>query len=82
MKSVKLRTDIQSVGLYIIKNWLIRAMPQIEQEQKFEFASFGDEFVPFLAKNQFKEKIRKHAPRPKRDSIEEKIATIMNPTQV
>ena len=57
-------------------------MPQIEQEQKYEFASFGDEFVPFLAKNQFKEKIRKHAPRPNRDSIEDKIATIMNPTQV
>jgi hypothetical protein len=26
-------------------------MPLIEQELEFEFASFGEEFVPFLAKN-------------------------------
>jgi hypothetical protein len=42
-------------------------MPLIEQELEFEFASFGEEFVPFLAKNQFK-------------TTAEKIALIMDPS--
>lgn len=37
--------------------------------------------MPFLAKNQFKSQIRKHAPRPKANSIGEKIALIMAPSQ-
>ena len=40
--------------LYIVNDWLLKAMPLIEADAKFEFASFGEEFVPFLAKNQFK----------------------------
>jgi hypothetical protein len=55
-------------------------MPLIEQELEFEFASFGEEFVPFLAKNQFKTQIRKHAPKPKANSTAEKIALIMDPS--
>jgi hypothetical protein len=78
---LKIRTDIQTVGLYIVNDWLLRAMPQIEQEARFEFASFGDEFVPFIAKNQFKSQIRKHAPRPKVNSMHEKISQLMNPSQ-
>jgi hypothetical protein len=42
------------VGLYVVNDWLLRAMPLIEQELEFEFGSFAEEFVPFLAKNQFK----------------------------
>ena len=60
---------------------MLKAMPNIEAEVEFEFASFSEEFVPFLAKNQFKSQIRKHAPRPKANSIGEKIALIMAPSQ-
>lgn len=77
---MRVRTDLQSMGLYIVNEWLLRAMPQIEQDAKFEFASFGEEFVPFIAKNQFKSQICKHAPRPKANSIGEKIAHIMDPS--
>jgi hypothetical protein len=48
---MKIRTDLQSVGLYIVNEWLLKTMPAIEQEVGFEFASFGEEFVPFMAKN-------------------------------
>ena len=43
--------------LYIVKNWLIKAIPDLERQlseesgTEYEFASFGDEFVPFVAKN-------------------------------
>ena len=77
--------------LYIVKNWLIKAIPDLERQlseesgTEYEFASFGDEFVPFVAKNQFKSHPRKYAPLPKSEllvsGIEEKIAMIMNPTQ-
>ena len=50
--------------------------------EPYEFASFGDEFLPFVAKNQFKTQLRKHAPVPKKDSIQEKIASIMDPNQM
>ena len=53
-----------------------------EEVQTYEFASFSDEFVPFIAKNQFKNQIRKHAPLPKKDSIQAKIAMIMNPMEM
>ena len=73
--------------LYIVKDWLIRLIPALEQEisdqteEEYEFASFGDDFIPFIAKNQFKSQIRKYAPMPKKDPIQEKIAMIMNPSQ-
>lgn len=35
-----------------------------------------------MAKNQFKSQLRKLAPIPKKDSIEDKIAVIMNPMQM
>ena len=38
--------------------------------------------MPFIAKNQFKKQIRRQTPQPKRDSIQEKIAMIMNPMQM
>jgi len=56
-------------------------MHVIEHEQNQEFASFGEEFVPFIAKNQFKKALRKHASRPKKDSLADKIQQIMHPTQ-
>ena len=42
---------------------------QRNYDQQLKLASFADDFVPFLAKNQFKKQIRKHAPVPKKDSI-------------
>lgn len=74
-----IRSDLQSLGLYLVCDWLLKAMVTIENEQDIEFASFAEDFVPFLAKNQFKNQIRKMAPLPKKDSIEERIAIIMNP---
>lgn len=49
---------------------------------QYEFANFADDFVPFIAKNQFKTQIRKHAPLPKKDTVQEKIALIMNPMEM
>jgi len=91
-----IRTDIQAEGLYFVKSWLLQLIPQFEQElskpkgangddaagEPYEFASFGDDFVPFIAKNQFKSRLRKMAPLPKKDSVENKIALIMNPMQM
>ena len=49
-----IRSDLQSLGLYLVCDWLLKAMVTIENEQDIEFASFAEDFVPFLAKNQFK----------------------------
>ena len=40
-----------NMRLYIVKNWLIKIIPQLEQEIDYEFTSFGDDFIPFIAKN-------------------------------
>lgn len=79
------------MGLYIVKDWLIKLMPKLEpfqyteDDQEYEFASVGEDLLPFLAKNQFKPQIRKHAPLPKKGlikgEIEDKVAMIMNPSQ-
>ena len=43
--------------LYIVKDWLIKIIPELEKQLSdesgtdYEFASFGDEFIPFIAKN-------------------------------
>ena len=96
---MRVRTDLQSEGLFFVKTWLLKLIPQFEAYltkapeggddasedsyvDKYEFASFADDFVPFIAKNQFKQQIRKHAPLPKKDSIQERIALIMNPMEM
>lgn len=103
-QNLRVRTDIQSEGLFFVQSWLLKLIPQFELDMSkpvrpadgddqgedvseeslppFEFASFSDDFVPFIAKNQFKSQIRKHAPLPKRDSTREKIAMIMNPMEM
>ena len=61
--------------LYIIKNWLLKVIPDLEKQMsessgtEYEFASLGDEFLPFVAKNQFKSHLRKYAPLPKKDLL-------------
>ena len=52
-----IRTDLQSTGVYILKEWLIRSMPTLEEfmwtddDQDYEFATLNEDFIPFLAKN-------------------------------
>ena len=72
-QNLRIRTDIQAEGLYFVKSWLLKLIPQFEAElskpirrnneddydsqesvEPYEFASFADDFVPFIAKNQFK----------------------------
>lgn len=92
-QNIRIRTDIQAEGLCFVKTWLLELIPQFEAElsamgetesmgEPFEFASLTDDFLPFIAKNQFKKQVRKHAPMPKRDSVEEKIALIMDPMKM
>ena len=79
-QNVQIRTDIQAEGIYFVKTWLLNLIPQFEaelshqgdsasQDDAFEFASFSDDFLPFIAKNQFKRQIRRNAPVPKPDSF-------------
>ena len=73
-----------------MKNWLIRLIPTLEEffwtetNRNFEFDTLDGDFIPFLAKNQFKSQIRKHAMKLKtghgKSEIQEKIAMILNPT--
>ena len=68
-QNLRIRTDIQAEGLYFVKSWLLKLIPQFESDlskplvdeddenasddsvQRYEFASFADDFVPFIAKN-------------------------------
>ena len=99
-QNLRIRTDIQAEGLYFVKSWLLKLIPQFEahlskskeedsvdgigsrEADRFEFTSFSDDFLPFIAKNQFKKQVRKFAPMPKKDSAQEKIAQIMNPMEM
>ena len=55
-----------------------------ENNKNFEFDTLDGDFIPFLAKNQFKPQIRNHAMKLKtgigRSEIHEKIEMILNPT--
>ena len=55
-----------------------------ENNKNFEFDTLDGDFIPFLAKNQFKPQIRNHAMKLKtgvgRSEIQEKIEMILNPT--
>lgn len=51
------------MGIYFMKHWLLKYMTEYEQgENAIVFTNFGSEFVSFIAKNQFKSAISKHAP--------------------
>ena len=66
-------------------------MPALEQllwtedDQDYEFATLIEDFIPFLAKYQFKSQIRKLVPQFRRgvikSEIQDKVAMILNPTQ-
>ncbi len=54
-QSLSIRTDMQTMGIYLMKHWVLKFMCEYEQrENAIEFTNFGSEFVSFLAKNQFK----------------------------
>ena len=75
-----MRTDLQNVGLYIIKSWVFKFLLAYEEESEREISSVGNELVPFLAKNQFKSQLAKYAPsHASKGSLEDKIASVMNP---
>ena len=77
---VMMRTDLQNLGIYIMKSWIIKFLIAYEEEQdKIEISSVKDELISFIARNQFKSSLRKHMPLPKKDSMNDKLALIMNP---
>ena len=80
ISNLKVRTDLQTMGIYLMKHWVLRFMQAYEQdsEDRIEFSSLGTEFVSFVAKNQFKKGIVKHAPL---GCTDESVHTIMNPQQ-
>lgn len=52
---LSMRTDLQTMGIYLMKHWVLKFMCEYEQgEETIEFTNFGDEFVSFMARNQFK----------------------------
>jgi hypothetical protein len=54
-ENITLRNDLQTMGLYFMKSWLLKFMCDYEQGEKaVEFTNFGTEFVSFIARNQFK----------------------------
>lgn len=76
--NITIRTDMQTMGIYFMKHWLLKFMCDYEErENAIEFTNFGNEFVSFIAKNQFKQAIRSHAVNLNGNS--KQIAEIMNP---
>ena len=45
-----IRTDLLREGLYLLKQWVVKALPLLEASRE-PFASFDDDLMPFLAKN-------------------------------
>ena len=79
--NMTIRTDFRATGIYFINIWLINAMIGIEQQHEIEkFESIPDEFIPFIAQHQFKSKLREYYPAAEKNSMEEKIEMLMNPT--
>ena len=82
--TICVRTDLQTMGLFVMKHWLLKFILDFEAENKgVEFTHFGTEFVNFLIKNQFKKAISKFAPESKDMAVGDNssIAAIMNPMQ-
>lgn len=80
---ITVRTDLQTMGVYLMKHWLLKFMCEYEQgENAIEFTNFGSEFVSFIAKNQYKQAISKHSPESKvlaEDDNLSQIAHILSP---
>lgn len=54
-ETITVRNDLQTMGLYFMKSWLLKFMCEYELgENAVEFTNFGTEFVSFIARNQFK----------------------------
>ena len=58
---VKVRSDLADSGLYVFSLPLYKLMLHIELLENFDFKwlEIGDDFIPFLARNQYKVKLNK-----------------------
>jgi len=55
-----LRTDVADSGLYIMKHWVASMISALESDSNILNESIENELIPFLAKNQYKSKLRKY----------------------
>lgn len=79
-QNIRIRTDLQSMGIYLVKHWLLKFMLAFEAESEIEFTNFGSEFLSFVAKNQFKQALVKHCPMPSGPEAM-RVHQIMEPQQ-
>lgn len=66
-----------------MKFWLLKFLLDLEEKDTSvaEMSRFFEEFVPYVAKHQFKSSVRAHDPQSKKSDYDMKLARIMNPNQ-
>jgi hypothetical protein len=65
-----------------MKFWLLKFLLDLEEKNSsVEISTFFEEFIPYVAKHQFKAALRAYDPRSKQSDYDMKLARIMNPTQ-
>ena len=66
--AMTIRTDVCDARVYICTYWIIKLLEDLEKEHDREHTSINDDFIPFLAVNQFKKKLAKYIIKPKNDT--------------
>jgi hypothetical protein len=56
-----MRADLGDVGVYIFSNTALKLVNLLRSTLDVDWHSIGQDIIPFIAKNQFKEKLSKMA---------------------
>ena len=85
VKNLTIRTDLADLGLVVMKHYLLNILIDLEDgkltKQSLNHGNFFREFVPYLAKHQFKKVLNKYDPRANENEFDHMISRIMQPTQ-
>jgi hypothetical protein len=69
---MKIRTDLADCGVYVFSFNLYKLMLFIQQEINYQWLLIGEDFIPFLARNQFKALLNKHFNEVQKEKVNKK----------
>jgi hypothetical protein len=85
VKNLTIRTDLADIGLVVMKHYLLQILVDLDDDkltkQSINHYDFFREFVPYVAKHQFKKALNKYDPRSNEDQFDHMVHRIMQPTQ-
>lgn len=69
---MKIRTDLADCGVYVFSQHALKLMNYVGQERTLDWSKISTDVIPFLARNQFKEKLHKMLEEATKDKAKKK----------